>query len=126
MAELGRAVTPVLPGLRTGARTYHRTRDAQRRVYPPDERPDIEVLVNGQWLVGELRVWTQQEDGSWWGDVRYRLRGPTRHLGSFPAAQVCEHLPTPGAPQARARARPTCPDQTKLEMLLSRRPTKAF
>ena len=35
----------------------------QCRVYRPDERPDVEVLVDGVWCDGELRLWTQREDG---------------------------------------------------------------
>ena len=30
----------------------------ERHVYRPDERPDIEVLVEGEWCEGELRMWT--------------------------------------------------------------------
>ena len=53
------------------------------RVYRPDERPDIEVLVDGVWCEGELRMRTQREDGTWQPDVQWRPNGePTRRLDS--------------------------------------------
>ena len=59
------------------------------RVYLPDERPDIEVLVDGLWCEGELRMWTQREDGSWHGDVQWRPDGePTRRLDTFAADSI--------------------------------------
>jgi hypothetical protein len=33
-------------------------------VYPPADRPEVEVLVEGTWHYGELRMWTQHRDGS--------------------------------------------------------------
>ena len=36
---------------------------ATHRVYRPDERPDIEVLVDGVWCEGELRMWTRAARG---------------------------------------------------------------
>ena len=50
----------------------------QHRVYRPDERPDIEVLVDGVWCDGELRMWTLREDGSWQGNVQWRWRARTQ------------------------------------------------
>ena len=34
----------------------------QHITYRPDERPDLEVLVNMQWCPGELRAWTQHDE----------------------------------------------------------------
>lgn len=45
------------------------------RVYRPDERPDVEVLVSGVWRVGELRMWSQLKDGLWQGNVQWRPSG---------------------------------------------------
>jgi hypothetical protein len=36
---------------------------AEPYVYPIDERPDAEVLVDGQWRPAELRMRTQRADG---------------------------------------------------------------
>jgi hypothetical protein len=35
---------------------------AAQRIYAPFERPSIEVLVDGRWLPGELRMWSQESD----------------------------------------------------------------
>ena len=59
--------------------------------FPPGEGPHVEVLVNGLWLVGEVRKWSRREDGSWWANVRYRpIDEPTRHVGTFPAERIRE------------------------------------
>ena len=55
------------------------------RVYRPTERPDVEVLVDGVWRVGELRMSRQDDDGSWLGQVQYRPDEPTRVIATFPA-----------------------------------------
>lgn len=58
-----------------------------QRVYPPAERPDVEVLVDGAWYAGELRAWTPGPDG-WVAQVQWRrVAGETR-LANFPAAEV--------------------------------------
>ena len=58
----------------------------QHHVNRPDERPDIEVLVDGVWCEGELRMWSQREDGTWQADVQWRPNGePTRRLHTFAA-----------------------------------------
>jgi hypothetical protein len=62
----------------------------EHRVYPPGERPDVEVLVDGTWCDGELRMWTRREDG-WWGNVSWRPPGEhTRRHGTFLADQIRE------------------------------------
>lgn len=40
-------------------------------VYTPGDRPDILARVDGTWWPGELRMWTQRDDG-WWAQVNYR------------------------------------------------------
>jgi hypothetical protein len=43
------------------------------RDFPPGARPDVEVLVDGAWITGELRAWSKPfPTGSWWGNVSYR------------------------------------------------------
>lgn len=57
-------------------------------VYLPADRPDVEVLVDGEWCEGELRMWLQHPDGSWWGDVQWRRDPGATYLGSFPTHQL--------------------------------------
>ena len=55
----------------------------------PGERPDVEVLVDGTWCPGELRMWTQHDNGDWAADVQYRPPGAySSHLATFPECQV--------------------------------------
>lgn len=42
-------------------------------VYRPDERPDVEVLVDGSWHAGELR--------GWWDDRGRRVMNVQWHEG---------------------------------------------
>ena len=76
----------------------------QHRVYRPKERPDIEVLVDGVWCVGELRMWSQREDGSRQGDVQWRANGePIRRLDTFTADLIRPGIaepPTVSGPRA--------------------------
>jgi len=52
-------------------------------------RPGVDVLIDGQWLDGELVMWTQHEDGAWWGKISWRPTGEcTRRLGNFPADHI--------------------------------------
>ena len=57
-------------------------------VYPPADRPEVEVLVDGTWHYGELRMWRRSEEGSWLANVRWtRAQGENR-LDTFPAEKV--------------------------------------
>ena len=65
------------------------------RVYRPDQRPDVAVLmpraspmVIGVWRVGELRMWLQDDGGDWWGQVQYRPDDATRMIDTFPADRI--------------------------------------
>lgn len=58
-----------------------------QRVYPPAERPDVEVLVEGTWYAGDLRMWSRVDD-LWIAQVRWN-RGPGENLvGNFPEDRV--------------------------------------
>ena len=50
-----------------------------RRVYAPDERPDVLVEVDGEWHRGVLRKWSQDPTGAWWGSVAWG-RSPGRRF----------------------------------------------
>jgi hypothetical protein len=58
------------------------------RTYTPGERPDVEVLVDGQWWPGELRQWSQDEEGNWWANVTWRREPGHTHIDTVPAEQV--------------------------------------
>lgn len=58
------------------------------RTYKPEERPDVLLLVDEQWHQGELRQWSQDPQGGWWGYVTWRPEpGQTLH-DSFPAERI--------------------------------------
>ena len=61
-----------------GSRWHHQT-VATHHVPKPGERPDVEVLVDETWCAGELRMWTQDDDGSW------TAQGSTSHRAPTPA-----------------------------------------
>lgn len=49
--------------------------------------PDVEVLWNGDWCTGELRQWTQHDDGTWHGNVVFRAPDGTRSQ-TFEASEI--------------------------------------
>lgn len=60
-------------------------------VYPPGERPDVQVLVDGVWCAGELRMWSLDEAAAWWGSVSWRRPGElSSKLDRFPADRIRE------------------------------------
>lgn len=55
----------------------------------PGDRPDVEVLVDDTWHPGELRMWTQHDDGAWTAQVQWRPDGQnSRRIDTFPRDQV--------------------------------------
>ncbi len=61
----------------------------QRIISKPADRPDVEVLVDGHWCPGEVRMQTQHDDGSWVLEVAYRPHGKlSSMIESFPANRV--------------------------------------
>jgi hypothetical protein len=61
----------------------------QRIVHKPLERPDVEVLVDGTWCPGEVRMSTQLDDGRWEFNVQWRPPGTdTRRLDTFGEGDV--------------------------------------
>ena len=77
-------------------------------VHAPADRPEVEVLVDGAWVYGELRMWTQLATARGGrmacGPVRMRRPGSTRSRPS-----TCGRLPAPVRVYARVQrvARPT-------------------
>ncbi len=57
-------------------------------VYSPADRPEVEVLVDGAWFYGELRMWTQHRDGSWWANVMWSSAVAENRLDTFNAEDV--------------------------------------
>lgn len=58
-------------------------------VYAPADRPDVEVLVDGDWLPGEARMRWIDDAGIWWYQVQWRPPGTnTRRLDNIPASSV--------------------------------------
>ena len=53
------------------------------------ERPNVEVLWEGTWCLGELRMQRQDATGQWLGQVQYRRPGElSSHIDTFPPSQV--------------------------------------
>jgi hypothetical protein len=59
----------------------------EARVYRPDERPDVLATIHGVEYPGELRMWQQHEDGSWWADVNWSRDGQ-RYVDTVPAGDL--------------------------------------
>lgn len=57
-------------------------------VPPHAERPEVEVLVDGAWYYGEVRMQTQLDDGSWEFIVEWVERPGDRRLDTFSASAV--------------------------------------
>lgn len=62
-------------------------------VYRPDQRPDVEVLVDDTWYPGELRAWQQRDDG-WWANVNWSTGPGLTYLDTVPADRVRPAEPT--------------------------------
>jgi hypothetical protein len=55
---------------------------SEMRVYPPAERPDVEVRVDGRWFAGEVRSWSQRPSG-WWADCSWHPETGSSRLDTF-------------------------------------------
>ena len=55
----------------------------------PDDRPDVEVLVDGVWCRGELRMWTEHDEGAWTAQVQHQPpSSDSRVIGTLSADDV--------------------------------------
>ena len=62
------------------------------RVYTRHERPDVLVLVGGDWLGGRLRKWSRDATGHLWASVTWG-RGAEKHfIGVFHAVEVRDEV----------------------------------
>lgn len=60
----------------------------QAVIYERHERPEVEVLVDGRWCVGELLMWLHRDDG-WWANVTWRPPGdPSQRHEIVPAPRI--------------------------------------
>lgn len=66
-------------------------------VYPPHERPEVEVLVDGTWHYGTLRMWKLDGD-TWTGSVTWSAPDGNR-IDDFDSEHI-RPLPDPYPPDA--------------------------
>ncbi len=57
------------------------------RTYRPDERPDVEILIDGQWCRGELRQWSVADE-LWSAQVNWRRDVGETFIDTFPADRI--------------------------------------
>lgn len=61
---------------------------ARHRVYQVHARPEIEAQVDDEWFPGLLRMWKQDEDGSWSAQVSYSRAPGATYIDTVPAERV--------------------------------------
>jgi hypothetical protein len=61
----------------------------EAHVHPLDERPDVEVEVDGVWYPGELRGWWDR-GGVRLMDAQWRARPTETRIDTFPVSRVRE------------------------------------
>lgn len=71
------------------------------RTYRPDQRPDVEILVDGRWCKGELRQWSVDSQQQWSAQVSWRRRAGQTRIDTFPAevVRLDETSRTPHGPE---------------------------
>lgn len=69
-------------------------------IYRPDERPDVEVEVDGSWYPGELRGWWDHDSGRLM-NVQWRATAGMTRIETVPAERVRR------APVVRPSTQPT-------------------
>lgn len=58
------------------------------RTYRPDERPDVEILIDGNWCKGELRQWTVDRERNWAARANWRREVGRTYIDTFPADRI--------------------------------------
>lgn len=56
-------------------------------IYKPQDRPEVEVLVDDAWHFGDLRQWFLDDEGGWHGEVRWSSADGNR-IDTFPADRI--------------------------------------
>jgi hypothetical protein len=75
----------------------------------PSDRPDVEVLIDGAWCQGELRMWARHDDGTWTAQVQYQPPdGDSGVIRTFSADDVREDAVDRPAVVSRGRPDPRC------------------
>jgi hypothetical protein len=60
---------------------------------PKPSDPDVEVLIDGAWCQGELRMWTQHDDGTWTAQVQYQPPDVTLESSGHSLPTMCARTP---------------------------------
>ena len=58
------------------------------RTFRPHERPDVEVLIDGQWFKGEPRQWSVDAEKHWSAQVTWHRGVGETFISTVPAEQV--------------------------------------
>lgn len=58
------------------------------RTYRADERPDVEILVDGQWCKGELRQWSVDGSDNWSAQVTWRRQLGQTYIDTIPENRI--------------------------------------
>lgn len=76
-------------GGRFRASTLRHVEERQARIFAPADRPDVQVLVEGDWRPGELRAWYPAGETAWEALVDWQPVGSTsRRPDRFPQDRV--------------------------------------
>jgi hypothetical protein len=59
-------------------------------VFLPADRPEVEVLVDGSWHYGELRMWSRGQDGAWLANVTWGREAGEHRIDTFAADNVSD------------------------------------
>jgi len=62
-------------------------------VLPIAARPDVEVSVDCTWHCGQLGMWNQHDDGTWWARVQWAGAPGETMLGGLPASRARQLAP---------------------------------
>jgi hypothetical protein len=64
-------------------------------VYTGEDRREVQVLVEGRWLPGELRSWDHDDNDTWSGMVTWSAGPAEQRLGRFFADRIARRDTAP-------------------------------